>query len=283
MTPILDPPAPAAPVPGATSWREWATEALYESTTDRAAGLVANVVLLGPTSRNGYRYAAPAIERAAPLYEGRPVFIDHPSQTPLQRRLRDFAGQVVRARLDGTHLRGDVRLLGPNAGWLMDLIEAAPRDIGMSHVILGRRSPDGSEVLHIDRVLTVDIVAFPATTQSFREQAGWIDEPRSSLAVEAAPEAPPCRGPGHRAEPDLRWREFQALLEQSRVPAEGRQEALRQLLSCGGDPHALIAAMERYWDQVRSQPPRSAARQAPTDGLPALAAQRQAFIAAIRG
>jgi hypothetical protein len=239
----------------AATWRDAACECLHEAAADRGASLVTNVVLLGPLSRNGYRYAAAAMEQAAPLYEGRPVFIDHPERAATQRRLRDYAGQVVRARYEGQRLRGDVKLLGPNAGWLLDLIEAAPQDVGMSHVILGRRSADGKEVLHIERVLTVDIVAFPATTQTFKEQeTPW---------------------PGG----DDRWPEFQRLLAASRIPPEGRRQALRHLLGNSADPLALIAALERYWDEVRSTAAISQERQARDPGRDL----RQALIHAIRG
>src|SRR5262245_28420447 len=44
---------------------------LAEAAIDRGGGIVRNVALLGPRSRNGYRYAATAMAEAAPLYEGR--------------------------------------------------------------------------------------------------------------------------------------------------------------------------------------------------------------------
>jgi hypothetical protein len=144
-------------------------ELLHEASTDRAVNIVRNVVLLGPRSRNGYRYTLEAMRQAAPLYDGRPVFVDHAELQPTQRKLRDFAGHVLQPRCEGDRLRADLKLVGPNRDWLLDLIEAAPRDVGISHVVLARRSPAGNEVAHIDKVVSVDIVAFPATTQSFRE------------------------------------------------------------------------------------------------------------------
>jgi hypothetical protein len=246
-------------------------ECLQEARTDRASGLVTNVVLLGPLSRNGYRYSAAAMAEAAPRYEGRPMFIDHAEAAPTRRHLRDFAGQVVRARLVEDRLRGDLRLLGPNAGWLLDLIEAAPADIGLSHVVLGRRSADGKEVVHIEQVLTVDIVAFPATTRSFREQLSPFPNPS------------PVFTPINTLD-DERWQEFQRLLDHSRIPPEGRQEALRQLLGNSADPRGLLAALEKYWDQVRRAVPRSSERASSSpDSLGIHPAQRQAVIRAIRG
>lgn len=245
-------------------------ECLQEARTDRASGLVTNVVLLGPVSRNGYRYSATAMAEAAPRYEGRPMFIDHAEAAPTRRHLRDYAGQVVRARFENDRLRGDLRLLGPNAGWLLDLVEAAPADVGLSHVILGRRSADGKEVVHIEHVLTVDIVAFPATTHSFREQQSSPAVPSSSPVPISTIE-------------EERWQEFQRLLAQSRVPPEGRREALWPLLGNAADPRGLLAALERYWDQVRSAVPRSSERASGPHLQDIHPSQRQALIRAVRG
>jgi hypothetical protein len=150
---------------------------LAEATVDRDQALIRNVALLGAASRNGYRYTAEAMQAAAPLYDGRPVFVDHgaasqgleDSSLGLRRSIRDYAGQVLSPRYEQGRVRGDLRLAGPNTAWLLDLIAAQPSDIGMSHVVLARRKLGGDEVDHIERVVSVDIVAFPATTRSFLE------------------------------------------------------------------------------------------------------------------
>jgi hypothetical protein len=196
----------AANPPGelAVEVRHHLADWLAEATVERDASLVRNVALLGPESRNGYRYTAEAMQAAVPLYEGRPVFVDHaeaaldarPSgcgyrsesevRSPIRRSIRDYAGQVVNPRFENGRVRGDLRLAGPNTGWLLDLIEARPSDIGMSHVVLARRTPDGQAVEHIERVVSVDIVAFPATTRSFVESGppGDADEPAPLTAEE---------------------------------------------------------------------------------------------------
>jgi hypothetical protein len=157
-------------------FHEQAEASLAEAVLEREGFLVRNVALLGPESRNGYRYTAEAMQEAAPLYDRRPVFVDHGANTPgvntpgsPQRSIRDYAGKVLNPRYEGERIRGDVRLLGPNAEWLFGLIEASPSDIGMSHVVLARRNRAGDEVEQIEKVVSVDIVAFPATVQSFRE------------------------------------------------------------------------------------------------------------------
>jgi hypothetical protein len=174
--------------------RQESYEVLAEATADRSQRLVRNVVLLGSTSRNGYRYSPAAMQAAMPLYENRPIFLDHADEpgSPTRRKLRDFAGQVLSPRYEGARLRGDLRLLGPHADWLFDLIEAAPQDIGMSHVVLGRRDGSSELVEHIERVVSVDIVAFPATVRSFQESEAddWVttllaESSLSSLAQSA--------------------------------------------------------------------------------------------------
>lgn len=251
---------------------EWADGWLAEATADHTQSVVRNVVLLGAESRNGYRYAHAAMEQAAPLYEGRPVFIDHPETQPTQRKLRNYAGQVVGPRFENDRLRGDLKLLGPNASWLLELIEAAPRDIGMSHVVLARRSAQGATVEQIDRVLSVDIVAFPATTQSFREQCHLPPH---------FPLIPPDRMS------DGRERQFTLtrLVEQSRLPPHARTLALQQLLGQCPDPRRFLADLEAYWEALLLEPAASREKVpfAPDSDRPMSPSVKKALVAAVRG
>ena len=148
---------------------------------DADARLVRGVALAGPDSRNGYRYRPDALAAAAPLYEGRPVFLDHAADPtrPQSRSARDLVGTLsgVRFDADAERLRGDVRVLDTDSGrTFLGLCEAG-QGVGMSHVVLARRSDDGREVLSIERVVSVDAVAFPATTQSLSEQADETGAP----------------------------------------------------------------------------------------------------------
>jgi len=56
--------------------------------------LVTNVVLSGGVSRNGHRYTEEALRQAAPLYDKKPVFLDHAPQParPFERSTRDLVG-----------------------------------------------------------------------------------------------------------------------------------------------------------------------------------------------
>lgn len=252
--------------------REWADGWLAEATADRTQNLVRNVVLLGVESRNGYRYAREAMQQAAPLYEGRPVFIDHAETQPTQRKLRNYAGQVVQPRFENDRLRGDLRLLGPNASWLLELIEAAPRDIGMSHVVLARRAGKGETVEHIDRVLSVDIVAFPATTHSFREQ-------------HHVPAHIPPLPPDSVTEGRERPLSLVRLVEQSKLPPHARTAALQQLLGGCADPQRFLSDLEAYWESLLREPAMSREKtpHISSSDMPLSQGVKKAMVAAIRG
>lgn len=147
--------------------------------------LVRNVVLSGLESANGYTYAADAMTAAVPKYVGKPVFLDHASdqRRPLDRSTRDVAGTIVSARFEAGRMRGDVRTLETEAGrTFLGLAAESVPGIGMSHVVLAKRSRDGKVVESIEDVVSVDAVAFPATTKTFRESTDPSEEPEMTLA-----------------------------------------------------------------------------------------------------
>ena len=58
-----------------------------------------NVALLAPRSRNGYSYTSEAMREAVSLYEGRPIFLNHPDGlSPTQRKIQDYTGKVQNVR-----------------------------------------------------------------------------------------------------------------------------------------------------------------------------------------
>lgn len=147
---------------------DWRNAIVVEQSTRT----IRNVALAGPESKNGYRYSESALKDAASLYENVPVFLDHPASVhrPRDRSARDLAGSVTNARYEAGRLRGDLKTLDTEAGrTLLALAEAAGPGIGMSHVVLAERSRDGATVERIVEVVSVDAVAFPATTSTFRE------------------------------------------------------------------------------------------------------------------
>ncbi len=149
---------------------DWKTSDLLVDTDSR---IVRHVALTGIQSRNGYRYSEEALQRAIPLYENKPVFLDHAVNIsrPYDRSTRDLVGSIVNPRFHEGRIRGDIQLLDTDAGrTFLALAKANRPAVGMSHVILARRNSDKTVVEEIHDVVSVDAVVFPAATSTFREQ-----------------------------------------------------------------------------------------------------------------
>ncbi|MCG6154892.1 hypothetical protein [Rubinisphaera margarita] len=163
---------------GKSSKRERLVESLPEwcvtsEQVDAEELCVADVVLAGPESRNGYRYSERALREAVPLYEGRPVFLDHAvnANRPYERSTRDLVGSVQNARFAEGKIRSEIRVLDTESGRMfLALAASETANVGMSHVVIASRNKDKTVVERIDEVISVDAVAFPATTRTLREQ-----------------------------------------------------------------------------------------------------------------
>ncbi len=134
---------------------------------DSSARLVRNVALTGRDSRNGYRYSEVALRTALPLYDHKPVFLDHAADRsrPHDRSTRDLVGTVINPRFEAGRIRGDIRVLDTDSGrTFLALATSDAPGVGMSHVVLARRSADGATVESIEDVVSVDAVINPATT-----------------------------------------------------------------------------------------------------------------------
>ncbi|MBT4866813.1 MAG: hypothetical protein HON53_17045 [Planctomycetaceae bacterium] len=148
---------------------DWRTS---EVEIDQARRLVRNIALTGRDSKNGYRYSEQALEQAVPLYENKPVFLDHAVSVsrPHERSARDLVGSIVNPRYEGGRVRSDVQLLDTEAGrTFLALSESKSPAVGMSHVVLAERGDDRAIVEKIHDVVSVDAVVFPATTSTFSE------------------------------------------------------------------------------------------------------------------
>lgn len=155
-------------------------EMLTEHTTQEGVrlgieeGLLKGVKILGPVSKNGREYPQSTIQRAANLYEGVAVNVDHvPSKGDQSRSYKDRMGHLesVRAQADG--LYADFRFnpehaLAKQLAW--DAANA-PGSVGFSHNVQGKtkRRGDVAVVEEITRVQSVDLVADPATTRGLFE------------------------------------------------------------------------------------------------------------------
>jgi hypothetical protein len=144
---------------------------------DRVAGVIRGVKILGLLSRNGRRYLPEALARAAALYEGAKVNVNHPKAGPLaprdyQDRIGVIRGVAVQA---GEGLFGDLHFNPKHvlAEQLMWDAEHAPENVGFSHNVQARtaRREDQVVVEEITRVQSVDLVADPATTRGLYEGA----------------------------------------------------------------------------------------------------------------
>ena len=211
---------------------------------DAEGRLVRGLALAGLVSRNGYAYRADALRLAAPLYEGRPVFLDHaadPSR-PQSRSARDLVGTLSGVRFDDDAdvLRGDVRVLDTESGrTFLALCEGGEEGVGMSHVVLARRSDDGREVVSVERVVSVDAVAFPATTQSLSESDGAPLPERSNDAPNEADDLREQVGRLAAERDDLVRRLAEAETSLRAADVRRRRETL---LSESGLPRAAMTA-----------------------------------------
>ena len=142
--------------------------------TDREQGIIHGVKLLGTVSRKGRVYPKEVMAKALPLYEGMRVNIDHVD--PGQRRsLRDRIGLVKNVTLKEDGLYGDFHFnprhaLAEQIAWDA---ENAPQNLGFSHDTRGGSRNIGGKLVveSIDQVLSVDLVANPATTTGLFESS----------------------------------------------------------------------------------------------------------------
>lgn len=263
---------------------DWRAE---ELDVDASRRVVRHLALTGTASRNGYAYAPEALREAVPLYENKPVFLDHAASTrrPFERSTRDLAGSIVNVRFDGTRIRGDVVLLDTEAGRIfLALAEARHLPVGMSHVVLARKNADRSRVEKIEEVVSVDAVVYPATTTTLREQTETCSEEIATLLAERE-ELRRTLEETREELADCRRRESLSsdvarLLAASGLPEFARTELFREQLLSATSPEERRALIEerRALLQRREGTPSSLSR-APLDRSPCT---DQAIVEAIR-
>jgi hypothetical protein len=257
---------------------------------DRSQRLVRNVALTGTESVNGYRYSEAALRDAIPLYESKPVFLDHARNLakPFDRSTRDLVGTVVNPRFADGRMRGDIQTLDTEAGrTFVALAESKSPAVGMSHVVLARRNAEQTIVEKIEQVVSIDAVIFPATAATFREQAE--DDPELTRLQEQVAALSEERDALRRRveEYDLhhslqdRRRRAERLIEESQLPAFAVTDLwFEQLLAVDDEAaqRALIEDRKSLLGRLRVHTPDSEERRSPSPG-----ANDNAFIAAIRG
>lgn len=257
---------------------------------DPQARLVLNVALTGPDSRNGYRYSEAALREAVPLYDQKPVFLDHAPDRlkPRDRSTRDLVGNIINPRFEDGRIRGDIRVLDTESGrTFLALANTNLPGVGMSHVVVAQRSTDGGTVELIRDVVCVDAVINPATTQTFREsqdassEAALLEEQLQSSQRECQQLREQLAVLQSRALLAERQCEAHRLLAESQLPAAAITPLfLQQLEQAPTTEHRreLIRDRVKLCEQHRSRPPLSRERNSTTS----ITSLNSDLIAAIR-
>ena len=153
---------------------------------DLQRGVIRGVKILGLESRNGRKYAPEALQKAAKLYEGAKVNVNHPSgHASSPRKYQDRIGVIRNVAVrPGEGLFGDFHF-NPKHSLAEQLIwdaDHASENVGFSHNVQARTSKHNGHVLveEILKVQSVDLVADPATTRGLFESADHHSSPESN-------------------------------------------------------------------------------------------------------
>jgi hypothetical protein len=229
---------------------------------DRSAGVIRGVKILGLRSRNGREYLPEALGRAAALYDGAKVNVNHPKGSAAaprdyQDRIGIVRGVEVRP---GEGLFGDLHF-NPKHALAEQLIwdaEHAPENVGFSHNVQARtsRRDDLLVVEEITRVQSVDLVADPATTRGLYEGASAAGVAGAGGAAEAPERA-------DRGFPSVQPRPPSAVLEaevqrlrgelqalEARHAAVLVEQSINEELAASGVPAPLVT--ELFRQQLRA-------------------------------
>jgi hypothetical protein len=174
-------------------------ETLYQeqpATVD--GGVIRSAKLLGHKSRNGRRYEAKALQDAVGLYEGKKVYVNHPSRDETgDRPFGEWAGIIENVRYKDDGLYGDV-VLRQESSHFKGIVEAATnpkfsKSCGFSHVADGESHFDGdTEIVEsIKEVFSVDLVTDPATTKGIFESEKKRKKKLTTETIQAAIEKLP--------------------------------------------------------------------------------------------
>ena len=150
--------------------REYASNVGQRVRVNRAASGIRNCKLLGLTSVRGREYPPSVLKAAVAKYEGIKCNVDHvDSDAGENRSYRDRLGAICHVQFrEGQGLFGDL-IFNPKHVLAEQLIwdaENAPQNVGFSHDARGPSKIKGGQVVveSIDKVVSVDLVANPATT-----------------------------------------------------------------------------------------------------------------------
>lgn len=141
---------------------------------DKERGIVRNVALFQPKSKNNYDYSSAAVGQMFEHLKGAKVYLNHVAATKEGegRDPSDLLGVTENPHYEGATIIGDLRVNRGNRKF--DLLEAAasvPDAIGMSTSSRGVRILKGDRGLveKLTDFYSVDIVTNPATTRNLLE------------------------------------------------------------------------------------------------------------------
>jgi hypothetical protein len=125
-------------------------------------GMYEAILMEAGMSLNKHYFSEEVIAQAAHMFEGAPMYIDHP-RTPADeavRSMRDLAGRIQKTWMEGSKLMAEIKI-SESAGWVASLIE---EDIGGDLSVyvgaLTEDSPEGYTVVgEITAVGSVDFVS----------------------------------------------------------------------------------------------------------------------------
>jgi hypothetical protein len=155
---------------------------------DRTNGVIRDVKIIGFHSKNRRTYSPESLKAALAKYEGAKVNVDHPpvSNPALPRSVADRIGVLRNVRfVESSGIHGDFHFnpkhsLAEQIAWDA---ENNPSAIGFSHnaqVQMGR----AGTVESVERVISVDLVADPATTNGVFESGSREDQRDKDLSAE---------------------------------------------------------------------------------------------------
>lgn len=160
-----------------------------EAEFDSEQPVIRNVVLLGAESKNKRRYTEKCMKAAVGLYENVQAFVNHPTKSEEQdgmRDVRNMAGKFHNVRFESMKIRADFKGLpdDPAAKKFISIAHNMPEIAGLSQNASGKvRREGGIEIVEsIEKVLSVDLVANPATTKGMYENHDHTGESKMDYA-----------------------------------------------------------------------------------------------------
>jgi len=141
---------------------------------DYKNGIIEDISLLSPISKNRRTYTKEVLEECVYLAEDTKVYADHPNSSNV-RSIKDIIGKITEVYLEeGTNiLRGNLHILNKWKEHIFDMVENMPDIAGMSINASGvlKKGDNGFDVVEkVLKIFSIDLVSEPATTNGFFEQ-----------------------------------------------------------------------------------------------------------------